>query len=297
MGKSRIMYVQCPRLWRRYLTSQQPIFLRVCHSPWRFIGQGSLVSFRAFIVLYLTIVGGMLGHYKRDKQIHILGEGEEGDEKPYSNWESVFQFSTIAFLLLWLYHFISFVGAPCKGVDTKLTALQCWSFTHLYYPDREEEDNHSWEAILLNKMSPPGQSIHSSKRLYFSLFYAVVHVFVLMNALIYWFVLVPKGKAQWPGNHYGHHHGDQHGGDGHDGDGHESEEHGGKWNYTMPSCKSATPLPGTHLTMPGDDLFGHGWFVPFCITNLWGVTAMFGLLEVFFLNSIKPQTVSRRSVC
>lgn len=53
----------------------------------------------------------MLLHYKRDKQIQVLGEGDESDEKPYSAWESAFQFSTIAYLLLWLFHFISFVSS------------------------------------------------------------------------------------------------------------------------------------------------------------------------------------------
>ncbi|KAK0743675.1 hypothetical protein B0T18DRAFT_490343 [Schizothecium vesticola] len=221
-----------------------PIFLRVCHSPWRFISQGSLVFTRAFILVYLTVVAGMLLHYKRDKQIQVLGEGDESDEKPYSAWESAFQFSTIAFLLLWLFHFISF----------------CWSFTHLYYPNFDERDQHSWEAILLNKMSPPTTTIHSRKRLYFSLFYTAAHVFVLMNALIYWAVLVPKGKGQWPGEHHDDHDGD------HDGDDEKA------W---MPST---------------DDLFGHGWFEPFCIINLWGVTALLGLLEIFGLNSVKPQT-------
>ncbi|KAK1836568.1 hypothetical protein QBC39DRAFT_378112 [Podospora conica] len=230
------------------------IFLRVCHSPWRFISQGTLVFTRAFILVYLTVVAGMLFHYKRDKQIQVLGEGDESGEKPYSAWESAFQFSTIAYLLLWLFHFISF----------------CWSFTHRYYPDHDTLDHNSWEAIILSKMSPPTATTHSRKRLYFSIFYTTVHVFVLMNALIYWFVLVPKGKGQWPGEH---HDGDHDGHDGHDGnhDGDNEKD----WMPWMPSA---------------DKLFGYGWFEPFCIINLWGVTAALGLFEIFSLNSIKPQT-------
>ena len=62
-------------------------------------------------------MAGMLLHYKKDKQIQVLGEGDESDEKPYSAWESAFQFSTIAFLLLWLFHFVSFVSPPDGGFD------------------------------------------------------------------------------------------------------------------------------------------------------------------------------------
>lgn len=110
----------------------------------------------------------------------------------------------------------------------KLTPMQCWSFTHLYYPNLDERDHNSWESILLNKMSPPTPTIHSSKRLYFSLFYTVAHVFVLMNALIYWVVLVPKGKGQWPGEHHDDHHDGEH-----DGDDEKA------W---MPSSKKTAPL-------------------------------------------------------
>jgi len=111
------MYVRSSRVRVRCLTPQQPIFLRVCHSPWRFISQGSLVFTRAFILVYLTVMAGMLLHYKKNKQIQVLGEGDESDEKPYSAWESAFQFSTIAFLLLWLFHFVSFVSPPDGGFD------------------------------------------------------------------------------------------------------------------------------------------------------------------------------------
>lgn len=35
---------------------EHPIFLRVCHSPWTFIGQKSLMASRAAIFTYLTTV-------------------------------------------------------------------------------------------------------------------------------------------------------------------------------------------------------------------------------------------------
>ncbi|KAK0645752.1 hypothetical protein B0T16DRAFT_146212 [Cercophora newfieldiana] len=155
-----------------------PIFLRVCHSPWPFISQSCLVSIRAFIITYLSALAIMLLHYKNKHEIHVLDGEEEGEWNP---WVVLFQFSTFAFVLLWLYHTLAF----------------CWSFTHLYYPDVDENDNR-WESMVLKKMSPPAQKPESRKRFYFSLFYSVVHVVALMNATIYWTVLVPKGLGHFP---------------------------------------------------------------------------------------------------
>lgn len=47
-------------------------------------------------------------------------------------------------------------------------------------------------------MSPPIQTIHSRKRFYFSLFYTIVHVFAVLNVILYWAVLVPKGHGHFP---------------------------------------------------------------------------------------------------
>jgi len=47
-------------------------------------------------------------------------------------------------------------------------------------------------------MSPPAQTPHSRKRIYFSLFYSVVHVVNFMSPTIYWTILVPKGRGHFP---------------------------------------------------------------------------------------------------
>lgn len=47
-------------------------------------------------------------------------------------------------------------------------------------------------------MSPPAQTMQTRKRFYFSLFYTIVHVFAIMNVIIYWSVLVPKGHGHFP---------------------------------------------------------------------------------------------------
>ncbi|KAK0721656.1 hypothetical protein B0T26DRAFT_643757 [Lasiosphaeria miniovina] len=147
-----------------------PIFLRVCHSPWPWLNQSTLVYLRSAILSYLTVVGWMLIDYKIYKR-----------EDAHTAWRILFQFSTLAYVLLWFYHLVAF----------------SWSFTHLYYPDIQDGDQR-WESRILRKMSPPIQTLHSRKRLYFSLFYTFVHVVVFMNAIIYWTVLVPAEHGHFP---------------------------------------------------------------------------------------------------
>lgn len=74
---------------------------------------------------------------------------------------------------------------------------QCWSYTHLFYPDLDEEDN-TWETALLRKMSPPEQTITSRNRFYFSLFYTASHVFTFINTFVFWAFVVPKGHGDLP---------------------------------------------------------------------------------------------------
>jgi hypothetical protein len=43
------------------------------------------------------------------------------------------------------------------------------------------------------------QKPNDHKDLYFSLFYTAVHVFALINALVFWAILVPSGHAHVAG--------------------------------------------------------------------------------------------------
>ncbi|KAK3323843.1 hypothetical protein B0T19DRAFT_214530 [Cercophora scortea] len=197
-----------------------PIFLRVCHSPWSWLSQSGLVYTRGCILAYLTALAGMLLDYKIEKR-----------EDSHTCWRIIFQFSTLAFVLLWLYHFIAFA----------------WSFTHLYYPDIEEDDDRC-EFVILRKFSPPIQTAHSRKRFYFSLFYIFVHVVVFINSIVFWTVLVPNGHGHFP----------------------EGEDDGD------------AEAEGSF-----EDFWSDGWFQPFCIINLWGVTALLAFIEIVYLNSVK----------
>ena len=88
----------CARI--NHANSLQPIFLRVVHAPWGFINQTTLVAIRGLILTYLTILAPMLLDYKLYKR-------EDGD----SPLRIIFQFSTITFILLWLYHLAAFVSS------------------------------------------------------------------------------------------------------------------------------------------------------------------------------------------
>ncbi|KAK3989346.1 hypothetical protein QBC44DRAFT_350600 [Cladorrhinum sp. PSN332] len=203
-----------------------PIFLRACHSPWPWLSQSALVYIRGLIFTYLSGLAVMLLIYKI--------KYEYGEEEEKTAWCTLFEFSTLAYVSLWLYHFLVF----------------SWSFTHLFYPDIEEQDQR-WESTVIKKLSPPVQTSQSRKRFYFSIFFTIVHVIVIMNCVIYWSVLVPQGYGKFPG--------------------------GGDEGAESVSISSA------------ETFFGDYWFQPYCLINLYCVTGLIALFEVFVLNSIKRQ--------
>lgn len=77
----------------------QPIFLRAAHSPWRALNQNALGYIRAAILAYLIVTGGMLLDYKIKHR-----------EDEHTNWRIPFQFSTVVWVLLTLYHLMVTVG-------------------------------------------------------------------------------------------------------------------------------------------------------------------------------------------
>jgi hypothetical protein len=85
----------------------QPIFLRAAHSPWHGLNQNVLTYLRGAIVLYLTAVGGMLIDYKVERI----------DDEQHNLWYQLWQFSTITFALLWVYHVIVFVSLLVEGIS------------------------------------------------------------------------------------------------------------------------------------------------------------------------------------
>lgn len=78
----------------------KPAFLRACHSPWRFIPQNVLVILRGLTLAYLTAVGIMAINYKLSL------------ESEFSGWRHLFDFAVVSFVLVFVYHLITFVRCP-----------------------------------------------------------------------------------------------------------------------------------------------------------------------------------------
>jgi hypothetical protein len=121
--------------------------------------------------------------------------------------------------------------------------------------------------------SPPIQTAYSRKRFYYSLFYTLVHVWVFMNAISYWTVLVPHGHGHFPAPDR---------------------------PYDDPSkCytdfRRTSPTSAVADQVIVDDFFSEGWFKPFSIFNLWVIPTLIAFFEIFVLNSIKRQVVSFHS--
>lgn len=73
----------------------KPIFLRAAHSPWRPLNQNALGYIRAAVLAYLVATAGMLLDYKINHR-----------EDEHTNWRIPFQFSTVTWVLLIIYHFL-----------------------------------------------------------------------------------------------------------------------------------------------------------------------------------------------
>lgn len=143
----------------------QSIFLRACHSSWPWLSQNTLSYIRGSIVVYLAIVMGLLFHLKVENQPNPAA--------------IAFQFSTVSFIMLYLYHLLVF----------------CWTITHFGWENMDDMAGSQWDMRVVRALSPPVQKPHEHKDLYFSLFYTTVHVFSLVSALVFWAVLVPTGHG------------------------------------------------------------------------------------------------------
>ncbi|KAK8029889.1 hypothetical protein PG993_011180 [Apiospora rasikravindrae] len=163
----------------------QPVFLRACHSPWRWINQSVLTLFRFVISAYLLTVMGISLKYKLET------------EDDHTRWRIPFQFSTVSFILLLLYNL----------------QVTVWTFMHLLLPKELPEDpaechGHQFRNKIVNALLPPSRTRYGNHThpFWFSLFYTVSHVFTFMNTIIYWAVLVPAGHGGFEAPNAPHHH-------------------------------------------------------------------------------------------
>ncbi|KAK8062464.1 hypothetical protein PG997_014561 [Apiospora hydei] len=155
-------------------SDSHPIFLRACHSPWRFINQSVLTLFRFVISAYLLTVMGISLKYKLET------------EDDHTRWRIPFQFSSVSFILLLLYNL----------------QVTVWTFMHLLLPKELPEEpaechGHQFRNKIINLLLPPSRNRYGNHThpFWFSMFYTVSHVFTFMNTIIYWAVLVPAGHG------------------------------------------------------------------------------------------------------
>jgi hypothetical protein len=64
------MTEDAPLLLQPNRPHEHPIFLRVCHSPWKYIDQSILLLFRGLIAAYLTAVFGIVIDYEFNHTNH-----------------------------------------------------------------------------------------------------------------------------------------------------------------------------------------------------------------------------------
>ncbi|KAF7552657.1 hypothetical protein G7Z17_g4184 [Cylindrodendrum hubeiense] len=212
-----------------------PAFLRACHSPWRFIPQNALVLLRGILLAFIVATGVMITHSK----LH--------EDSEYTNWRHLFDFAIVSFILVFLYHLITF----------------SWTFTHLYYPHREDCVG-GIESWIVAAMSLPRNMASLRKQFYFTMFYTATVVACFMNSTIYWFITRQRGS----------------------GDSATTES----LEWTDVPEDEDLYWPETSLPVPDapfSDLFGEGWFNAYVIVALYGITSGIMALEMFWLNSIK----------
>ncbi|RKF76778.1 hypothetical protein GcM1_224022 [Golovinomyces cichoracearum] len=142
----------------------QSIFLRICHSPWKFLEQRTVIGLRGLIVIYLLI----------SLIINIYLEVSHSK----SGWLAFFEFSIGVSFLQLLYESIALV----------------WTAMHLYVPYNRNQAFSAAERVK-RLLSPPAQSPRSRQSIGFSIFYTAANTFPYVSAVIFWAVLVPSGRS------------------------------------------------------------------------------------------------------
>ena len=92
----------------------QPIFLQVCHSPWRVISQNVLCYIRGLVLLYLFGAGLLIANFQ-------LSQADEHGTTEHNVARIVFAFPTVTYALVLLYNAIAFVSAAMVG--SRLVAM------------------------------------------------------------------------------------------------------------------------------------------------------------------------------
>ncbi|KAM0321570.1 hypothetical protein ACHAQA_010060 [Verticillium albo-atrum] len=207
----------------------------------------ALFYVRGFLLAYLVAISVMIIDYK-----------VEQEESRFSDWRIIFELEIISFGLLLVYHALVF----------------SWNFTHLYFPHIDEHRT-GWEYRVLRFLSLPFNMGSLRKQFYFTLFYFLTSVFAIVNTILYFLVTLP------------------HEGSGDGGSPPDPEPSG--WGISGSPMElrdigvATSPLDPYDVAgkTPFTDIFGEGWFKAFAILNLFVISTLIVLVEIFFLNSVK----------
>jgi hypothetical protein len=176
-----------------------------------------------------------------------------------------------------------------------LFGYQLWTIMHLANPRSAENDETTYrdghectQTRILNALSPPNRAACPRRRFAFSMYYTTAHVFALMNAIIYWAILVPAGHGGFKPPTFPHHHHNP-------GNATMTMYNPGTFALGLRCCCGSPPWRATmtetdNVTDKG--LFDEDGIKAFSIINVWSITAVIAILEVGFLNSIRRQSVS-----
>lgn len=161
---------------------EHPIFLRVCHSPWRFISQKALVGLRSVIALYMFPVFIFAIYYEIAKQ--------------KKGFLILFEFHNIVWVLQLIYHLTTAVSTHWPQLRHRRTVLmlndnyQVWTFMHLHYPHHASQTQTSITRVQ-KLFSPPRQDPNLKNRIFFSILYTAAIAFPHPVTLIHWLIEVP----------------------------------------------------------------------------------------------------------
>ncbi|KAI6313733.1 hypothetical protein MCOR34_005178 [Pyricularia oryzae] len=148
-----------------------------------------------------------------------------------------------------------------------MTLYQCmvfgWTFMHFHYPNGGQGYS-GIKAKLLNAAAPPEQRPNSPKSLFFSLYFTISHVAAFMNTFIYVTVLAPHGHGI--------------------GKNEKQSEGSSAGDKDKPGNGNNGNNDGHRVIVIDDNTLRN-----LALISLFVLPSVVALLEILFLNSIKPQ--------
>lgn len=102
-------------------TPSQPIFLQVCHSPWKPVSQNALCYIRGLIMLYLFGAGLLVTDFQ-------LAQVDQHGTTEHNVARIVFAFPTVSYVLLLAYNAIAFVS-DTRSTSRSPSCIVSWTLT------------------------------------------------------------------------------------------------------------------------------------------------------------------------